>query len=274
MRAPQIARAVAGFTLFTVAPAAAQNNPPPPPFINIFREVLKTGHAGPHVATEAGWPRAFAAANTQNHYLAISTLFGGNEVWFLEGHASVAEIEAVNKNINDAPGLSAELDRLSLADAEHVESVRTLLARYLPAASNPGNVSLPAMRVWELVIFRVRPGQEADFFEAASLYKSVVEQARQDAPWATYQVIAGMPGPTYLVFAPHRTLAEIDPNTGAGAAIEAAMTEETMQRFSTLSSGMISVETLVFVTSPEMSYLSPEWIAQDSAYWGRKAPTR
>jgi len=94
-----------------------------------------------------------------------------------------------------------------------------------------------------------------------------------DAPWATYEVMAGMPGPTYLVFVPHKTLAEIDPATGVGAAIQKAMNEETMKKFGTLSEGFMSVENLVFRPSPEMSYPPAEWIAQDAKYWGRKAMT-
>ena len=57
---------------------------------------------------------------------------------------------------------------------------------------------------------KVRPGHEADFDETAKLYKSTLGQAKIDAPWVTYGVMAGIPGPTYLVFIPHRTLAEIE----------------------------------------------------------------
>ena len=64
-----------------------------------------------------------------------------------------------------------------------------------------------------------------------------------------------MPGPVFIVFIPHKALAEIDPATGAMAAIEKAMNEEN----------------LVFAVTPEMSYPRPEWVAQDPAFWGRKA---
>ena len=60
--------------------------------------------------------------------------------------------------------------------------------------SNPGQVSPPAARVWEVLIFRARPGHEADFVRATMLYKRVV-----------------------------------DPATGVGAAIEKAMTAEAMK---------------------------------------------
>jgi hypothetical protein len=243
----------------------------PPAYMQIFREEVKAGRAGAHVQTEAGWPRAFAKAKIANNYLALTTMFGPNEAWFVEGHASIAEIEAVNKSIEAAPGLSQETDRLSQADASNINSTRTLLGRYQASMSNPGTVNPPEMRVWEVIVFRVRPGHEGDFVQATNLYRGLVEQAKVDAPWATYQVMAGMPGPTFLIFVPHKTLAEIDPATGVGAAIEKAMNEETMKKFGTLSEGFLSVENIVFAPSPEMSYLKAEWVAQDPKYWGKKA---
>src|SRR5439155_399387 len=142
------------------------------------------------------------------------------EAWFFEAHGSVAEIDAANKAIDAVPGLNQELDRLSQADAANINSSRSLLLRFVPEASNNPNINAAEMRVWEVTIFRVRPGKEGSFFAGAKLYQSLVQQAKVDAPWATYQVMAGMPGPTFIVFGPHKTLPELDPSSGVGAAIE------------------------------------------------------
>lgn len=270
MRASHIGHSSSLLMLLIASSLSAQSMAPPP-YVQIFREEVKMGRAGAHVLTESGWPRAFARTKIQNHYLAVTTIYGPNEAWFLEGHASVAEIEAVNQAIEATPGLSAQLDRLSQADAANVASVRTILARNVPELSNGPNINPAEMRVWEITIFRVRPGKEGSFAEAAKLYQSLVQRAGVVAPWATYEVMAGMPGPTYLVFSPHKRLAEIDPATGVGAAIQKVMNEETMKKFGALSEGFITVETMVFAPSPEMSHLSAEWTAQDPKYWGKKA---
>jgi hypothetical protein len=49
------------------------------------------------------------------------------------------------------------------------------------------------------------------------------------------------------------------------------MNEETMKKFGTLSEGFISVQNLVFATSPEMSYPMEEWVKADPAFWNKKA---
>ncbi|HEV8148806.1 MAG TPA: hypothetical protein VGP61_01335 [Gemmatimonadales bacterium] len=243
----------------------------PPAFMQIFREREKFGHGAAHRQTEAAWPRAFARAKIPNNYMALSTMYGSPQVWFVEGHSSIAELAAANKAIEAVPGLSAELDRYSAADAANVDNADAILARFVPEASNPTPLNLGEQHVWEITIFRVRPGKEASFFEGANLYKSVVQQAKAEAPWASYEVMAGMPGPVYLVFSPHKTLAEIDPNTGTMAAIMKAMTPETMKQLGAVSENFISVETLVLTPSPEMSYPMEEWVKQDPKFWAKKA---
>jgi hypothetical protein len=256
-------------SLLAAPRAAAQTQDAPPPYLQIFREEVKTGRGGPHVAAEAGWPRAFAKAGTKNYYLAMTTVYGPAEAWFLEGHASVAEIEESNTAIESAAGLGAQLDRLAQADAANISAARGILTRYQPELSN-GAVDLSVMKVWEVIVFRVRPGHEPDFMEAAKLYKRTVEQGKIDLPWATYAVMAGMPSPTFLVFLPHRTLAEIDPATGAGAALEKAFDPESMKKLNDLSAGYESIEEMVFAVSPQMSYMSAEFVARDPKFWARK----
>ena len=255
--------------LACAGPLAAQATPPPR-YLEIFREMVKVGRGGAHQTTEAGWPRAFGRAKIPNYYVALTTSYGPLEAWFVDGRESIGEIEEFNRQIQAAPGLSAELDRLSAADAANISDARVILGRYQPSMSNGPDIDVAEMRVWEVLIFRVKPGHEGQFARAAALYRTVVEKAQVIAPWATYEVMAGMQGPTYLVWIPHQTLAEIDPAVGVGAAIEAAMTDSTLMQFGTLAEGYYSSEDMIFTVSPEMSYPPPDFLKQDAAFWGRK----
>jgi hypothetical protein len=245
----------------------------PPPYLQIFQEQVKVGRTGAHPAAEAGWPRAFAKAKIQNHYIALTTLYGPPEAWFAAGVKSMAEIEEQNQAIEKAPGLNKELDRLSQADAANLSGYRAVLARLIPELSNGPDINAGEMRIWEVLIFNVRPGREANFMEAAKAYKTMIKDAKVTVPWATYHILSGMPGPTFLVFLPHKTLAEIDPSTGVGAEIEKAMTPEFMKKLGDLAEGYSSIESRIFSVSPEMSYPRPEWVKQDPAFWGRKPAT-
>jgi hypothetical protein len=256
--------------LFAFAGPLGAQAGPPPRFIEIFREQVKVGRSAAHVPAEAGWPRAFARAKIPNHYIALTTSYGPPEAWFVDGRDSISQIDDINRQIQADPRLTAELDRLSAADAANVSDMRVILARYQPAMSNGPDIDVAAMRVWEVLIFRVKPGHEGQFARAAALYRSVVEKAGVSAPWATFEVMAGMQGPTYLVWVPHKTLTEIDPAVGVGAAIEAAMTDSIVNQFGALSEGYYSTEEMIFTVSPEMSYPPPDFVSQDPGFWGRK----
>jgi len=264
--------AIAGVLLAVAFPLAAQDSPPA--YLQMFREEVKVGRAGQHVISESAWPRAFAKAKMKNYYLALTAVYGPSEAWFMEGHETMAELEESNKAIESAPGLSAELDKLAQADAANISKATGFLGRFRPELSNPGKVDVAKTRIWEVLLFHVRPGHENDFNEAAKLYKSTVEQGKIDFPWATYEVLAGMPGPVYLVFLPHLTLTEIDPATGVGAQLMKAFSEESLKKLSTLSEGYTSVEDIVFSVSPQMSYMSDEFIARDPKFWTRKPPAK
>jgi hypothetical protein len=266
-----------GFLLCTsplaLASLLAAQTMVPPPYLEIFQEQVKVGRGGAHPAIESGWPRAFAKAKIPNYYIGMTSVYGPSEAWFAGGARSIAEIEANNQAVEKAPGLARELDRLSQADAANISEFRGVLARYHPELSNGPDINPAEAHIWEVLIFNVRPGHEANFAEGAKLYRSMVEGAKVTFPWATYEVMYGMPGPVFLVFVPHKALAEIDPATGSMAAIEKAMTQETMKKFGDLAEGYSSVESRVFSVSPEMSYPRPEWVASDPGFWGKKRAT-
>jgi hypothetical protein len=51
-----------------------------------------------------------------------------------------------------------------------------------------------------------------------------------------------------------------------------ALTAESQKRLSTLAEGYTSVDDIVFNVSPQMSYMSDEFIARDPKFWTRKPP--
>ena len=101
---------------------------------------------------------------------------GINEVWFVVPSASHAAVAEDMKRDESDPVLSAELTRLSRADAFAMQ------------------------RFWEITTFRVRPGHEQQFAAAAAPYGASANRAAPESSYRVYEVIAGMPGPTYLIF--------------------------------------------------------------------------
>src|SRR5688572_8690758 len=87
-----------------------------PNLLQIIREEVKLGHGADHTKTEAGWPAAFEKAKSPYFYLALTSMTGANEVWYVIPYESHAAMADEMKQSNEDPVLAAELARLSKVD--------------------------------------------------------------------------------------------------------------------------------------------------------------
>lgn len=246
---------------------AQEAAPDSPPVIQIGIETVRAGRGAQHTELEERWAATFREAKVPVYWLGTTAVTGANEFWWFTPLSSVAELEAQDKAVAGAPGLSSASDLLSKADGENVESNRTLLARYRGELSRPGGVPVPTARYFQVLMFRVRPGHNADFETAAKLYNTVVTEASGSGHWVTYEIISGMPGPTFLVFTAMKSLSEMDPGPDMEA-LAKAMTPARQKQFNDLSAaGIISTTSLVFQFQPRMSNLPPEVTAMDPTFW-------
>lgn len=266
-----------GFALLTLAWGApgvalsqAQGLPTSQPaLVNIVREEVKVGRAADHARIEAGWPAAFGRATSPDYYLAMASLTGMPEAWYIIPAASHAALgESMKRDANDAT-LTAELERLSRADAEVLNSSQTIQAMARSDLSMGAYPDLSKQRFWEISMVRVRPGHEAEFDAAAKAYGTAAQRSAPNAQYRIYQVIAGMPTPAYIIFASVTSYGEFDQMFADGMkTMENATAAEqaALQKFST--DATFSWETNRFRLDPKQSYVSREVRASDVAFWG------
>src|SRR6476660_5680737 len=99
-----------------------------PALLQIIMEEVKVGHEADHAKTESGWPVAFEKAKIPYYGLGMVTLTGRPEAWFLNPFESSQTVGDSLKRNSDDPVLAAELARLSRADADHINGIRTIMA--------------------------------------------------------------------------------------------------------------------------------------------------
>lgn len=262
-------RRLLALLLFTGLPAVAFAQTMPTSqsnFLQIIREDVKVGRGADHARIEAGWPAAFEKAKSPYTYLAMTSLSGQTEAWFVSPFESQAAMGEAMK-MEDEPALSAELTRLQRADAEVVNSVRIIQARARKDLSHGAYPDIAKQRFWQISIFRVRPGREGAFAAAAKAYGAAVGRTGADVGFRVYEVIAGMPGPAFLIFSSVTAFADFDKIMAADEAIMKAFTPEDGQTFEKFFDGAVNVESHRFRLSPEMSYVPKEVRAQDPAFW-------
>ena len=242
-----------------------------PKFITIIREEVKVGRNDDHARFESGWPAALEKAKSPDYYLAMTSLTGPNEAWFVtpwESHASVAE--SMKREDKD-PVLSAEMARLSVGDADYTHSARTVHARARTELSAGEFPDVGKARFFQITVWRVRFGHQQQFEEAAKAYATARVRSNSKEGYRFYEVIAGMPTPTYLTLASVENYGDLDQIAAADQATWKAMTpEETgvLQRAAT--EAVISSEPNNFKVDPQMSYVPRETREKDAEFWINK----
>ena len=239
-----------------------------PGLITIVREEVKPGHGAMHATFEAGWPAAYAKAKSPYYYLAMVAMTGPNESWYVSPYASHASYAEGMKSESDDKVLAAELARLQKGDADHINYSRQMHAAARPDLSYGTFPDMGLARFWEITTFRVRPGYEEGFASAAKAYAAAAKRAVPNMSWRTYEVVAGLPGPTYLVFSSVQSFGEFDKSMQQGMDVGKAFTPDelsTLQKFST--AGLINAETQRFRLDPKQSYVDAPTKAKDTKFW-------
>lgn len=83
-----------------------------PALLTIVREDVKIGREADHAKFEAGWPAAYAKAKSPVYYLALVSMTGPNEAWYIVPAASHAQMDDAMKRETGDAALSTELERL------------------------------------------------------------------------------------------------------------------------------------------------------------------
>jgi hypothetical protein len=239
-----------------------------PKFLSIVREQVKTGRAAEHARWEAGWPTALEKAKSPYNYLALVSLTGPAEVWYVSPFGSQAAFGEMMALEDRDAALRAELDRLRRGDAEFVSEIRELHAVARPEMSHGTFPDMAAMRFFEITTFRVKPGHAPAFAAAAKAYAAAVGRSASSASWRTYEVVAGAPDGTYLVFSSVPTFADFDKMMTEGEAAMKGLTFEertTLTKYSTEAS--LGTTTNRFRVDPGQSYVPAETRQKDPSFW-------
>lgn len=257
--------------------AAAQSPEPPPRVLQIIREWVKPGKTPAHHRLEADWGRALAQAGMPGSMLAIESMTGQGEAWFITPFASWAEYEQSSNAFNTNPALVAVTARFNEPESELVSDVRFIVATfredlsYLPSNRAP----LPTMRFFSITRTQVRPGHTGEFEEGRRMAKKAHETAQLTDGYAIYQVNSGAPQGTFIQFAARKSMSELDGMAQIhGPAYTAALGGELgQQKLNALAnSATISSEVNHFAFSPELSVPQKEWIALDPFWAPKPAP--
>ena len=260
--------AIASLFLSGVALAQAQPQEGPPRLIRIFREDIKSGKGAAHEKVEAAYVRAFSKSGYPS-YLALTSMSGTNQAWFVERYSSYEEMEKA-VHLAAAEPLKTTLEQLDAQDGELRSGDHGIIATYQPDMSYvPGSPLGAKARYYAINVVRVRPGHAADFAEMRKIVNAAFEKAGMKQRRAVYSVSSGMPAGTYLILSAMDSLKMMDPPPGAMSMRDAFGAD--LARYSKMQSDfVISSENTIFSISPKMSNVPKEYVTADADFWAPK----
>jgi hypothetical protein len=247
----------------------AQDATQPPKVLLIVREDIKEGKGGAHEQSESRFMRAAAAAKFPANILGLNSITGTAQAWFLEAYDSIESIEK-----SRAAMRNPELGGLDALDGEFRSGSRSWIATYRPDLSFHGQQlmqTLPKMRYFNVITMRARPDHEQDFAELGKMAVAAFERSMDGQPMATYQIVSGAPNGTYIFLEPCASLRTLDAAPERSHNMFQAMGDAGAKQFTKMAGETIAqTETLLFAIDPKMSYVSPQIIAGDPAFWAPK----
>ena len=263
--------AVAGSSL-AAAQETSSGTPSLPKVLQITREYTKPYKNGAaHDKTEGAFVQAMTKAKWPTHYIALSSLSGKLRSVYFTSYDSLEAWENDSAAVAKNSALAAELERASVADGELLDSVDQGVFVYNDELSFHARADLSQQRFLEISAYNVRPGHQKEWNELVKLVKAGYEKAGIDAHWGTFALIYGGQGGRYIVLSAHKSLAEVDNDFLNDRLFEKALGENGLKQLDTLVQASIeSSEHNLYQFNPRQSYVSDEWIKEDS-FWKPKA---
>jgi len=272
LRKTHVSLAVLTLVASVSATALAQGVPATQPkFLHIFREQVKPGRLADHTQWETGWPAAAEKAKSPYSYLALASITGPLEVWYVTSYASQAAYGEGVAWEDAQPGLTTEFDRLAKADGEFLADATALQAVAVPELSHGTFPDIAKMRYWEISTWRIRLGHEDAWGAATKTYKAAAARSAPNANWRTYRVVAGAPDGTYLTFSSVGSFGDFDKMMADGDATMKGATAEEMGVLSKfMKESVLNISTNRYRLDPKQSYVDAATKAKDPAFWNPK----
>jgi hypothetical protein len=240
----------------------------PPLILQRFREVVKIGRNDAHEALEHTWANAYAKSKLPVYSIAMTSMTGPNDAWWMSGYSSFKDFDEANASIAKNKELAATISQFSAKDVENISDGISTIWVLRQDLSYRDSVDWSHMHAYEVLTVRARPGHNDDVKKIAEKLAATHKAARTSAHWAMYQGLMGVPDGTYMVLIPHASIADLDVGMREDALFAKALGEVGGRELDKLSAdGVISVETNLFAVSAKMSYVSDAWRAADADFW-------
>lgn len=254
-----------------VLPVFAQEGTKPAPVLEIIREATKEGRTAAHEKVEADYAAAFRKASFPAYYIGLQAMSGPGEMWFIQPMPSFAAAEEYDKAMDKEP-LKSTLALMDARDGELRAASQSTWAVYHPELSyRPEKFNRATQRFVLVTTAHVKPGEGEDYTNGLKTLHDGYDKANVDRCILAYQVVAGAPAGTYLLFTVMESIKTMDGQAAFIQSVQDAMGRENYSRLMKSAGDVFaSSENTLLEVRPGMSYVGKETIDAAPAFWKPK----
>ncbi len=265
---------IVGLSFALACPLAAFAQAPkilPPNILWIQADNIKPYNTEPYDKVAAEYPPAFAQLKADTHFLAMDSLTGPPRAMYCARYDTFEAFQKDSEEFANDPAWHSKLSVLDAREAPYVSEVHNTLWHYRPDLSNNvEGADIPHTHYWEVLIFHMHPGHDAQFEELSKLYRGASLKIGQNIPWAAFDAQMGVTD-SYLIMVPMTSLKDEDVTLAHAKDFMAALGEDGMKQMDKLNSDAVaSVEDNLWMVNPASSYVEKSWVEADPKYWTPK----
>jgi hypothetical protein len=242
----------------------------PPKFLNMVHQELKPGRSGAYAELETSIARIYSRENIPVFWIQLGSITGPSEVLYLNLFDSSEEMakamDALSTGLAAHPELVQMQDRLLQENTSNGTSV--LGVRRDDMGYRAKTIDFSKMRVLRLSTIFAHPGYERAFMETEWSLSEASEKVHARSAWAVYEVVGGLPEPSFVIVTPMQSLQDIDGIFEASASLkttEGGALEQHLQELARIAYG--TSDTRLFAVAPRMSHVSKTFVASDADFW-------
>lgn len=258
----------------SVCPMRGQNSgvnvTGPPKFLNMTHQELKPGKTGAYDELETSIVRIYNRESIPVFWVELECIAGPSEVLYLNFFDSSEEMAKSMTALS--AGLAAHPELVQMQDRllqENTASGTTVLGvRRDDMGYRANTIDFSKMRTLRMSTVFAHPGYERAFMETEWSLSEASEKVNSRTAWAVYEVIGGLPEPSFVIVTPMQSLNEIDDvfeTSQTLKKIEGGALEERLQELARIAYG--TSDSRLFLVGQRMSHASKEFIAADPDFW-------
>lgn len=268
--------AILCFLAALIGPAArAQGNQvsrlpgEPPKILNIVREQLIPGKAGAYADLLGHIGAKYSQRRIPVYWYGAQSFTGPLGALYLNFFGSFAEMQGTNEALSKAVAADPQLGPMQEQLLTFTSSVTNAFAvRRDDLGYRWDAIDFSKARVLRVATIVVRQGHEAEFAEAIRGLRAAYARLNANAYWVTYQVTAGAPSSTFVIFLPMRSLDEMDDYITRLGALPEAEGPATAGRLQQIARDAYrSWDSELFLVNPNVSHVPDDFAAGDPAFW-------